>query len=98
MTLSAISHYRGGDIDEVLPLAKALKAIYLKYGVDYRLSRFQTGPNAGDWLAIVQYDDSIAHEKAQTMFAQDPEYQQVVNEISKIAKRINRELVNDLDL
>jgi hypothetical protein len=48
MTLSAISHYRGGTIDEVAPLAKTLKGIYLKYGVRYRLSRFQTGPDEGD--------------------------------------------------
>jgi hypothetical protein len=32
MTLSAISHYRGGTIDEVAPLAQTLKAIYFKYG------------------------------------------------------------------
>jgi len=42
MTLSAISHYRGGALDEVAPLAQTLKAIYLKYGVGYRLSRFKT--------------------------------------------------------
>ena len=42
-----IFHYRGGTIDEVAPLAKTLKAYYLKHGVAYRLSRFQTGPNAG---------------------------------------------------
>jgi hypothetical protein len=48
MTLSAISHYRGGTIDVVAPLAKTLKAIYLKYGVGYRLSRFEAGPNVGD--------------------------------------------------
>ena len=52
MTLSAISHYRGGAIDEVAPLAQTLKAIYLQYGVGYRLSRFQTGPNEGDWLVV----------------------------------------------
>ncbi len=98
MTLSAISHYRGGSIDDVTPLAKTLKAIYLKYGVGYRLSRFQTGPNAGDWFVIVQYADSTAYEKAQTMFAQDPEYQHVITEIAKIAKRINREMVIDLDI
>jgi hypothetical protein len=98
MTLSAISHYRGGSIDDVTPLAKTLKAIYLKYGVTYRLSRFQTGPNAGDWFVVVQYANSTAYEKVQTMFAQDPEYQQVITEIAKIAKRINRELVIDLDL
>jgi hypothetical protein len=53
MTISAISHYRGGTIDEV----KTLKAYCLKHGVVYRLSRFQTGPNAGDWFVVVQYAD-----------------------------------------
>lgn len=98
MTLSAISHYRGGTIDAVAPLAKTLKAIYLKYGVGYRLSRFEAGPNVGDWLVVVQYADAVAYEKAHASFAQDPEWQQVVTEISKIAKRISRELVVDLDL
>ena len=55
MTVSAISHYRGGTIDEVTPVAKKLKAAYLKHGVTYRLSRFQTGPNAGDWFVVVSY-------------------------------------------
>lgn len=57
MTLSAISRYRGGAIEEVAPLAKTLKAIYLKYGVGYRLSRFLTGPNEGDWFMTVTYAD-----------------------------------------
>lgn len=98
MTVSAISHYRGGTIDVVAPLAKTMKAVLLKHGVAYRLSRFQSGPNAGDWLVVAQYADSTAYEKAQVSFGQDPEYQQAVTEIAKIAKRINRDLVVDLDL
>jgi hypothetical protein len=98
MTLSAISHYRGGVPDEVAPLARTLKAIYLKYGVGYRLSRFQTGPNEGDWLVIVTYADASAYEKAQALFPQDPELQQAFTEIAKFAKRISREMVIDLDL
>jgi hypothetical protein len=72
MTLSAISHYRGGTIDEVAPLAQTLKAIYLKYGVGYRLSRFQTGPNEGNWFAVVTYADATAYEKAQALFFPGP--------------------------
>jgi hypothetical protein len=98
MTVSGISHYRGGTIDEVAPLAKKLKAIYLKHGVAYRLSRFQTGPNAGDWFVAVQHADQTAHEKAQAAIAQDPECQQTFAEIAKFAKRISREMVIDLDL
>ena len=98
MTVSAVSHYRGGTIDVVTPVAKRLKAAYLKHGVTYRLSQFQTGPNAGDWFAVVQYDDQTAYEKAQAAIAQDPECQQIFAEIAKFAKRVSREMVIDLDL
>ena len=97
MTVSGISHYRGGTIDEVVPLAKKLKAAYLKHGITYRLSRFETGPNVGDWLVVVQYDQT-AHEKLQAAIALDPECQQAFAEIAKFAKRISRELVLDIDL
>jgi hypothetical protein len=98
MTVSAVSHYRGGAIDEVAPVAAKLKAAYLKLGVAYRLSRFQTGPNVGDWFVVVQYADQAAYEKAQAAIAQDPECQQAFVEIAKFATRISRELVIDLEL
>ena len=98
MTLSAISHYRGGTIDVVAPVAKKLKAAYLKDGITYRLSRFETGPNVGDWLVVVQYADQAAYEKAQASIAQDAECQQAFVDISKFATRISREIVMDLDL
>jgi hypothetical protein len=98
MTVSAISHYRGGTIDVVTPLARKLKAAYLKHGIAYRLSRFETGPNVGDWLVVVQYADQSAYEKAQAAIAQDVECQQAFAEIAKFAKRISRDLVSDLDL
>jgi hypothetical protein len=97
MTMSAISHYRGGTIDVVAPVAKKLKAAYLKHGIVYRLSRFETGPNRGDWLVVVQYDQA-AHETLQAAIARDAECQQAFAEIAKFATRISRELVLDLDL
>ena len=45
----------------------------------------------------MQYADQAAYEKAQTVFAKDPECQVFV-EIAKFAKRISREMVIDLDL
>lgn len=97
MTISAISHYRGGTIDEVTPVAKKLKAAYSKLGVGYRLSRFQTGPNAGDWFVVVTYASDTADETAQSI-ARAPDCQQAFAEIARFAKRISRELVVDLDL
>jgi hypothetical protein len=46
----------------------------------------------------VTYADPTAYEKAATIFAQDAEYQRVVIDISKIAIRVSRELVSDLDI
>jgi hypothetical protein len=63
----------------------------------YRLSRFETGPNRGDWLVVVQYDQA-AHETLQAAIAQDAECQQAFAEIAKFATRISRELVLDLDI
>ncbi len=98
MTVSAISLYRGGTIEEVVPLSKSLKAIYLKYQVGYRLSRFQTGPNQGDWLVIVTYADATEYETKQALFAQNLECQQLFTEIAKFATRISRDMAIDLDL
>jgi hypothetical protein len=55
------------------------------------------GPNVGDWLVVVQYDQT-AHEKLQAAIAQDPECQQAFAEIGKFATRISQEMVIDLDL
>ena len=98
MSASMVSIYRGGTIDEVTPLAKSLKAIYSKYGIGYRLSRLESGPNAGDWLVIVTCADAADFEKEGVMVAQDSELQQVFADISKFAKRISREMMTDLDL
>jgi hypothetical protein len=99
MPVSAISHYRGGTVENVTPLAKKMKAVLLKHGVlAYRVSRFQTGQNVGEWMVVVQYADWVAYAKAQDSFAQDPEHKKVVTEISTIVTLISRELVVDLDL
>ena len=97
MTISAISHYRGGTLDVVTPVARRLKAAYLKHGVTYRLSRFETGPDAGDWLVITTCDEAI-HDAAKAAIEKDPECQRIFAEIAKFAKRISREMVIDLDL
>jgi hypothetical protein len=98
MTISGVSHYRGGSIEVVAPLARRLKAAYRKHGVLYRLSQFQTGPYAGDWFVVVQYADEAAYETAQAAIAHDREIQQVFAEIAMVAKRVSREMVVDLDL
>lgn len=98
MRVSAISRYRGGTAGQVLPLARALKTIYRRYGVEYRLARFGTDPNAGDWCVIVTYADAAAQTAAEARFPHDAELQKVFRAIAVFAIRISRDLVTDLDL
>jgi hypothetical protein len=98
MPVSAVSRYRGGTVEDVTPLAKTMKAVLLKHGVAYRVSRFQTGQNVGEWMVVVQYADWLAYARAQDSFAQDPDHKKAVTEISKVVTLLSRELVVDLDL
>ena len=99
MPVSAISHYRGGTVENVTPLARKMKAVLARHGVlAYRVSRFQTGGHVGEWLVVVQYADWMAYARAQESFAQDAEHRDVVTEISKLVTLVSRELVVDLDL
>jgi hypothetical protein len=98
MSVSAISFYRGGTVENVTPLAKRMKTALLKYGVSYQLSRFQTGQNVGEWVVVVRYADWAAYAKAQDAFVHDPEHRQVVTEISELVTLIRRDLAVDLEL
>lgn len=98
MTVSALSHYRGGALDDVAPIARTLKAAYQAHGIGYRLSRYRSGPNAGDWCVVVTYADEDAYTAAQAAIARDPACQKAFTDIAAFAKRISREIVEDIDL
>ncbi len=85
-------------MENVTPLAKRMKAILLKYGITYQVSRVQTDQTVGEWMVVVQYADETAYIKALEDFSHDPEHRQVVTEISKIVALIRRDLVVELDL
>ena len=93
MTITSISRYRGGTEDEVLPLARSLKAIYAGYGVGYRLGRVEGEANAGDWVVSVTYADAAAMAAAVERFAQDQALQDVFHAIARFAQRMSRDVV-----
>ncbi len=98
MPVSAISFYKGGTVEDVTPLASRMKAVLRKYGIDYQLSRLQTGQNVGEWLVVVRYADWTAFARAQDGFGDDPDHRQVITEISRHVTLMRRELAVDLDL
>ena len=98
MSVSAVSFYRGGTVEDVTPLAKKMREVLRKYDVSYQVSRFKTCQDLGDWMVVVRYADWATYEKVLDLLGGDPEHRQVVAEISKLATFVNRQLVVDLDL
>ncbi len=85
-------------MEDVTPLAKRMKAVLLKYGITYQVSRVQTDQTVGEWMVVVQYANETAYAKALEDFSHDPEHRQVVAEISNIVALSRRVLVVELDL
>jgi hypothetical protein len=52
MPVSAIARYRSGTIESATPLARKLKAVLLKHGAAYWISRFETGQNVAECLIV----------------------------------------------
>jgi hypothetical protein len=98
MSISAISHHRGGTNDDVISLATRMRAVLLNYAWIIGWGALRQVQMLGGWLTIVRYPDRATYGKAQESFTQDPDYQQTVTEIARFATRSSRELVIDLDL
>ena len=99
MSVTVMTRYKGGTPDEVTPLAKKVKAIHQKHGAElYRVGRFRTGPNVGEWLVVVRYADWNAHAKAQDGLAKDGDYQKIIGQVAKIATVTSRNFVVGLDI
>ena len=98
MSVTAVSFYRGGSLDQILPLAKRMNAILDRYGVSYRVSRLDAAEDLGDWLVVVRYADRAHYEAALNSFAADPEHSGAVADISKVTSLVRRVMAEDLDL
>ena len=99
MPVSAISHYRGGTVENVTPLAKKMKAVLLKNGVlAYRVSRFQTAKMSGSGWSSCSMLIGWPMLRRRIALPKTREHKKVVTEISTIVTLISRELVVDLDL
>ena len=98
MAIAAVSFYRGGTAEAVLPLARRMRAILRKYGVGYQVSRAQAEREGGAWMVVVRYADAAAYAQARAKFAEDPEHRQVVEEITKVVTFVRRDMFDELEL
>ena len=106
MTVMDINRYQGGSNDEVVPLVKEWKKFFEIAGVkSVTLTKIYSGPNVGDWLFIIQYEDWIAYGKCRSamdaLYRESAEFRDLSDRTMKmqnIHKMVEKTVVVGVDI
>lgn len=99
MTITSVTHWKGGKHDDMLQAARKAKAIHEKHGADdFRLGKAHAGPNAGQWVAVSYFRNWESYGKVQEALARDSEYQALLAQVGSMAELTARSLVVGIDL
>jgi len=99
MPIVQFSRLKTDKAEEMVRVVKQAKKIFEKHGAEFlRLSRFHTGPWAGDLLVTTRYANWEVYGKVQEAVAKDPEFAQVQADGMQIAQLQSRNIAVSIDL
>lgn len=98
MSVRTVTHWRGGSLDEILPIARTAKAIWAKYGGDMQLGRAQFGPEVGQWVVMITFKDWEALGKAQQAISSDQQYNALFADLTRMSELTARRIITSIDL
>lgn len=99
MTVTQFTRFSGGKPDAMVAVARKAKAMQEKAGAEmFRVSRFHTGPWAGQWLVVGRYPDWATYGRAMQALTADPAWHAIMTEVTTIAKLEGRTLLTGVDL
>jgi len=99
MYILQLTRLKGGTEAEMVPMAKAAKAIIEKYGAEFfRLHRFDSGPYIGEWMVAVRFADWTTYGKVREALAHDAEYEALLTRMLTTAEFTSRSLLTGIDL
>ena len=99
MPIVQFTRFKTDKPDELVQIVRRAKKIFEKHGAEFlRLSRFHTGPWAGELLVTTRYSNWEVYGKVQEAVANDPEFAQVQADGMKIAQLEGRNIAVGIDL
>jgi hypothetical protein len=91
MWILQLTRFKSDQPEQMVNAYKSFKMLFEKHGAEWlRLSRFHSGPFAGEWLGASRYADWAAYGKAQEGLANDPEYAKMQAHLQTFAKMTAR--------
>jgi hypothetical protein len=99
MPIVQFTRFKTDKPDEMVKIVRQAKKIFERHGAEFlRLSRFHTGPWAGELLVSTRYASWEVYGKVQEAVANDPEFAQVQADGMKIAELQARNIAVSIDL
>lgn len=99
MTVTIVARWTTPDIAAATKTTRRAKAFWEKHGVQVRLSQIFTGPHTGQLIVAMVYADMPTYAKVRTAADEDPELQQIQDQIRKEGSLIQeREILVGIDL
>ena len=99
MSVVQFTRFKSDNSEEMVKTAKIAKKIFEKHGAEFlRLSRFHTGPFAGEWLVTTRYSSWEVYGKVQDAVAKDADFAKVWAQSMEITELTGRNIAVSIDL
>ena len=99
MTVTQFTRFSGGTRDAMVAVARKAKAMQEKAGAErFRVSRFHTGPWAGQWLVVARYPDWATYGRAMETLTGDPAWHAILTEVTGFATLEGRTVLTGVEL
>ena len=99
MPIVQFTRFKTDKPDEMVQIVRRAKTIFEKHGAEFlRLSRFHTGPWAGELLVATRYASWEIYGKVQEALEKDAEFARVLADGMKIAELQSRNIAVGIDL
>jgi uncharacterized protein (DUF1330 family) len=97
--ITTMTRFKSNNTEEMVKNAKQAKKIFEKHGAEFlRVSRFYTGPWAGDWLVVTRFSSWEVYGKAQEGLAKDPAYAKLLASTLGVAQLMGRNITVGVEL
>ncbi|MEY9397657.1 hypothetical protein ABIF66_008463 [Bradyrhizobium japonicum] len=99
MPIVQFTRFKTDKVEATVQIIRQAKKIFEKHGAEFlRLSRFHTGPWAGELLVTTRYSNWEVYGKVQEAVSKDAEFAQLQADGMKIAELQGRNIAVSIDL
>ena len=98
MAITSFTRFAGGNRDGFIAAARRAKALFEQAGGEFEVGQIYSGPDIGQWVAMIRFPDWAAYGSAMTALSGDAAYLRMMAELGAANPPTDRMFMVGLDL